>query len=286
MDVNDADRLMPKPEWSRKTFRDVPRVWTPLAVLGDSRLITLLSVAAALSSWYAVAELRLVSPLFLPHPRDVLVAGWEIVTVGYRGLLLIEHLRDSLWRLMSAYVLAIVTGVPLGLLSGYSSKVRAAVDWIIEFYRPLPPLSYYVVLVIWLGIENESKIALLYLAGLAPIYIASLEGVRNVPSDRVHVARCLGATNRDVFWRVVLPSCLPEIFTGLRVALGFTYTTLVAAEMVAAVSGVGWMVLDASKFLRGDVIFVGILVMGLTGLLLDRVVRAVDRVVVPWRGKS
>jgi taurine transport system permease protein len=96
----------------------------------------------------------------------------------------------------------------------------------------------------------------------------------------------LGATNRDVFWRVVLPSCLPEIFTGLRVALGFTYTTLVAAEMVAAVSGVGWMVLDASKFLRGDVIFVGILVMGLTGLLLDRVVRAVDRVVVPWRGKS
>ena len=284
--MSEADGVMPNAEFSKKTFLTFLSGALGRRLLGNGTHITLLSVTAALLGWYTVAELHLVSELFVPHPRDVLQAGWEVATVGYRGRPLIEHLRDSLWRLMSAYVLAIVTGVPLGLLSGYSSKVQAAVDWAIEFYRPLPPLSYYVVLVIWLGIENESKIALLYLAGFAPIYIASLEGVRNVPNDRIHVARCLGATNWQVFRRVILPSCLPDIFTGLRVALGFTYTTLVAAEMVAAVSGIGWMVLDASKFLRGDVIFFGILVMGLTGILLDRVLRVLDGLIIPWRGKG
>lgn len=251
-----------------------------------SRAVTASTVIGALLIWYGIAELRLVSDLFVPHPWRVAETAWEILVTGYRGRSLLQHLADSLWRIGVAYVLAAVTATPLGLLSGYVPRVQAAMDWLVEFYRPLPPLSYYVLLVIWLGIDDESKIALLYLAGFAPIYIASLEGVRGVNADRIYVAQCLGATKKQVFFHVILPSCLPDIFTGLRVALGFTYTTLVAAEMVAAVSGVGWMVLDAGKFLRSDVIFVGIFVMGLTGLALDRLVRIVERRVVPWRGKG
>jgi taurine transport system permease protein len=96
----------------------------------------------------------------------------------------------------------------------------------------------------------------------------------------------LGATRWQVFRHVILPSCLPDIFTGMRVSIGFTYTTLVAAEMVAATSGIGWMVLDASKFLRSDVIFMGNIVMGLTGIALDRLIRLAERRVVPWKGKA
>jgi len=254
-------------------------------VVGGERWITLGSVALVCLLWYATSEAHWVPELFLPGPGRVVEAAREILVEGYRGRSLWRHVLDSLGRLGAAYALAVVTGVPMGLLSGYVPKVRAAVDWLVEFYRPLPPLSYYVVLVIWLGIEDASKVALLYLAGFAPIYIATLEGVRNVHEDRIAVARCLGASPRQVFWQVVLPSCLPDIFTGLRVALGFTYTTLVAAEMVAAVSGIGWMVLDAGKFLRSDVIFLGIFMMAVTGMLFDRMIRWVDRRLVPWRGK-
>src|SRR5690606_16285025 len=108
---------------------------------------------------------------------------------------------------------------------------------------------------------------------------------RGVSEERIQGARSLGASRWQVFRYVLLPSCLPDIFTGMRVSIGFTYTTLVAAEMVAATSGVGWMVLDASKFLRSDIIFMGIIVMGLTGVALDRVIRVAERRLVPWKGK-
>ncbi|MDJ0708184.1 MAG: ABC transporter permease subunit, partial [Leptolyngbyaceae cyanobacterium MO_188.B28] len=147
-----------------------------------------------------------------------------------------------------------------------------------------PPLAYYTLLVIWLGIEDESKIALLYLAGFAPLYIAMVSGVRRVPRDRIHAALSLGASQWQVFTNIIFPSCLPELFTGLRTALGFMYTTLVAAEMVAAVSGIGWMVLDASKFLRSDIIFVGILIMGIIAIALDIGLRRLQDLCLPWIG--
>ncbi len=115
--------------------------------------------------------------------------------------------------------------------------------------------------------------------------IATSAGVRTVREDYINGARSLGASRRQVFRHIIFPACLPDIFTGLRVSIGFTYTTLVAAEMVAGVNGIGWMVLDASKFLQSDVIFVGIILMGITGVLLDWAVRAIERIVVPWRGR-
>jgi taurine transport system permease protein len=129
-------------------------------------------------------------------------------------------------------------------------------------------------------------VTLLYLAGFAPVYIASAAAVRKIRQDLIQGAYTLGASKRQVFWHVILPSCLPDIFTGLKTSLGVAYSTLVAAEMVAAVSGIGWMVLDASKFLRSDVIFVGIFVMGATGMLLDWGIRMLEEKLVPWRGKE
>jgi taurine transport system permease protein len=249
-------------------------------------LLTIATLLAIFVAWYAVARFQLVSELFVPHPIAVWQAFVEVLTEGYRGLSLVHHLLDSLYRVVMGFLLAVVTAVPLGLAIGYSPKVQAVFDPLIEFYRPLPPLAYYTLLVIWLGIENESKIALLYLAAFPPLSVAAMAGVRGVSAERIHGAQSLGAGRWQVFRYVIFPSCLPDIFTGMRVSIAFTYTTLVAAEMVAATSGVGWMVLDASKFLRSDVIFMGNIVMGLTGIGLDRLIRVTERRVVPWKGRA
>jgi len=249
-------------------------------------LLTALTLLSIFLAWYAIARFRVVSELFVPHPASVWEAFWDIATEGYRGGTLLHHLADSLYRVVAGFLLAVVTAVPLGLAIGYSTRVQAVFDPLIEFYRPLPPLAYYTLLVIWLGIENASKIALLYLAAFPPLSVSTMAGVRGVSQERIQGAQSLGASRWQVFRHVIFPSCLPDVFTGMRVSIAFTYTTLVAAEMVAATSGVGWMVLDASKFLRSDVIFVGNIVMGVTGIALDRLIRLAEGRIVPWKGKA
>ena len=243
------------------------------------------SVSVVLGIWLGVSELELLSELFVPRIPAVFRALTESLVSGYRGTTLLAHLGASLYRVLTGFLLAVITAVPLGLAMGYSKRLGAFFDPLIEFYRPLPPLAYYTILVLWLGIGDESKIALLYLAAFPPLSLSATSAVRGIRRERILGARSLGATPSQVFFHVILPSCLPEIFTGLRVAIGFTYTTLVAAEIVAATSGIGWMVLDASRFLRSDIVFMGILVMGVTGIALDRLIRFLERRIVPWKGK-
>ncbi|QSX09387.1 ABC transporter permease [Alkalibacter rhizosphaerae] len=248
------------------------------------KIITVVTWTVILLSWYLVTRFKLVSSTLFPSPMKVWDTFQSILQNGYNKISIWSHLGASFQRLFSAMGLAILTGVPLGLLSGYFSKVRAVIDSVVEFYRPLPPLAYYTLLVLWLGIDNESKIMLLFLAGFAPIYIACVSAVNNIKQDYLLSARSLGASQKQIFFKIVMPACLPEILIGVRTAMGFAYTTLVASEMVAATSGIGWMVLDASNFLKSDVIFVGILFMGATGILIDSGLKYIERKLVFWRG--
>lgn len=207
-------------------------------------------------------------------------------SAGYKGHTLLQHIGSSMHRLLTAFFWAFVIATPLGLISGFSSKVRAALEPIIEFYRPLPPLAYYTLLTLALVIENESKIALLFLACFAPIYVSCVSAVAKIKQDYILSAYTVGANKFQVFRYVIFPSCLADMFVGLRTAIGVAYTTLVAAEMVAATSGIGWMVLDAGNWFRNDVIFVGIIVMGITGLLIDFLLKLIEKKVVPWSGKD
>lgn len=261
--------------------------WAFLSKLSTTEgAISLASVLVILALWYLATALKWVDPLFLPAPAAVWSAFVEILRDGYKGSSLAFHIYQSMYRLGSALLLAIITAIPLGMLCGFLGPLRAALDPLIEFYRPLPPLAYYTLLVIWLGIENPSKIALLYLAAFAPLFIAVVAGVQRISLDRINGARSLGASGWQLFFYVIFPSCLPEIFTGLRTAIGVAYSTLVAAEMVAAVSGIGWMVLDASKFLRSDVIFVGIIIMGIIAVLIDAGIRWIQKTQLPWIGRE
>jgi taurine transport system permease protein len=252
----------------------------------EHKLISLAACLLIVLAWFLTSRLAGLSEIILPSPESVWRRLGRILDAGYKGHALAEHLGHSLRRLFIAYGLAIATAVPAGLLSGCLPRLRTALDPLISFYRPLPPLAYYTVLVLWMGIDDGSKVALLYLAGFWPLYISSVAGVARMRADYANGARTLGAGPLQIFLYVIFPVALPDIFTGLRTSLGFMYSTLVAAEMVAAVSGIGWMVLDASKYLQSDVIFLGIIVMGLTGIVLDAALNLAERKIVFWKGRE
>jgi taurine transport system permease protein len=249
-------------------------------------LISTLSVGFVLALWVIGGLLKWFNPVFVPSVTDVSDAFWDIWANGYKGYSLPYHIFSSLRRLFYAIILAFVTAVPMGLLAGRSRLFRAVIDPFIEFYRALPPLAYYTLLILWLGIEDLSKVVLLFLSGFAPLFIGTVFAVEKIPQDRINGARSLGANGFSLFVRVIFPSCLPDILTGLRTSVGICYATLVAAEMVAAVSGIGWLVLDSSKYLRFDIVYFGILIIGGVAVLIDSSIRFFIVKSAPWIGKE
>ena len=247
--------------------------------------VTAISVALVLAAWVAVTRAGLVRDLFLPGPADLWLGFRELVEEGYKGRTLPEHLGMSLLRVGAGFLTGALAGTALGLGMGVSPRLDAAAAPFVEFLRPLPQLAYLVLLIVWLGIGEASKITMLFLAALPVAAVAARDGVRNVPADRVRMALALGASRGQVFRHVVAPSALPEILTGARLALGIVYGTLIASEIIAGSSGIGWMILDAGRFLRSDYAFVGIIVIGLTGVLIDRLLLLLERRVVHWAGR-
>lgn len=250
----------------------------------DRRWLGALSVALVFLGWYLVNALALVPEFLLPGPREVLATFVDIVRNGYRETTLWQNSAATLWRCGAGFVLACLSGVPLGLAMGYSAKVRAACNYIIQFMRPLPPLSYLILLILWLGTGDGSKIALLYLTAFPIVASSAMAGVWTTKLQRIQAARSLGAGEWQIFRHVVFPSALPLIFTGARIALAAAFSTVVAAELMAATDGLGWMVFSASRFLRNDIIIIGILVLGVLGMALSKLLLMLDDAIVHWRG--
>lgn len=240
------------------------------------------TVATLVSLWWLATHLGWVDTLFLPSPEQLLVALQNLVSDGYVDATLWQHLFTSLARVLVAVCAAVLTAVPLGIAMGLSPTLNAAVDPLIEFYRPIPPLAYLPLMIIWFGIGELSKVLLIYFALFAPLLIATVSGVRRVDRARIQAVRCLGASNAQVVRHVILPSALPDILTGLRIALGVGWSTLVAAELIAANRGLGFMVQSAAQFLATDVVIVGILVIAAIALLIELGLRAVQRRFASW----
>ncbi|EPL5176899.1 taurine ABC transporter permease TauC [Klebsiella pneumoniae] len=253
-----------------------------------SRELTLsvATLAVLLAVWWAVAALQLISPLFLPPPGQVLqklitIAGLQ----GFMDATLWQHLAASLTRIVIALLAAVLIGVPVGIAMGLNSTVRGILDPLIELYRPVPPLAYLPLMVIWFGIGETSKILLIYLAIFAPVAMSALAGVKSAQQVRIRAARSLGASRAQVLWLVILPGALPEILTGLRIGLGVGWSTLVAAELIAATRGLGFMVQSAGEFLATDVVLAGIAVIAIIAFLLELGLRALQRRLTPWHGE-
>jgi taurine transport system permease protein len=239
-----------------------------------------------LALWWIVAELRVVSHLFLPTPVEVINAAVSIFQDGYANASLFEHVGASFLRIFTAAIIAITLGTPIGLLMGLNKWAKGVFDTPIEFYWPLPPLAYLPLMIIWLGIGETSKIALLALAMFAPIVLSAQAGVRSVSQERVNAALSLGATRFQLLREIVLPSALPEILTGIRISLGVGWGTLVAAELIAATRGIGYLIMSASHFLATDVVFVGIGIIAACAFAFTFAMRLLEAWLVPWKGQS
>jgi taurine transport system permease protein len=248
-------------------------------------LVSLVTILAALAVWAVVTHMGLVKPLFLPKLENIFAAFVDAVEGRIDGAPLTEHVAMSLVRVVSAFVLAALVGIPVGIATGLSPVLRAALDPFIEFYRPLPPLAYLPLVIIWFGIGETSKILLIFLACFAPVALAARAGVSAAAADQINAARALGASRRQVVQHVVLPAAMPDILVGLRIGMGVGWTTLVAAEMVAASTGIGQMVLNASNFLRTDIVLMGIFVIGFFATVFEFGMRWLERRLVPWKGK-
>lgn len=249
-------------------------------------LLSMLTVVAMLALWWIATHAGWVRPLFLPQPEAVAAAFAQVWSGSLDGTPLWEHLASSLMRVFGAFLLAAAIGIPVGLLMGASRIARGLLDPPIEFYRPLPPLAYLPLMVIWFGIGELSKILLIFLACFAPVALAARAGVLSASQDQINAARSMGASRLQVMLHVILPAALPDILVGLRIGMGVGWTTLVAAEMVAANAGIGQLVLNASNFLRTDVVVMGILLIGALACLFEFGMRALERVLVPWKGKG
>ena len=197
---------------------------------------------------------------------------------------LVRSAGASFYRVMMGFLLSAAVAIPLGLFMGTYPPVKHFFAPILDPLRFLPISALVPLFIVWFGIEETPKILLLFLAAFAPVAVGTEAGIRHVRRSWIDQALTLGAGRMYVFLHVMIPASLPQIFASVRLAVGFAFTTLVAAELVAATSGIGWMVLDASKFLRVDVIYVGIIAMGITALLVDRVIRLIENRVIPWRG--
>ena len=197
----------------------------------------------------------------------------------------LEHIFISTARVFGAFLLACLIGLPLGLAMGMSPLIRGIFDPPIEFYRPIPPLAYLPLMIIWFGIGETSKVLLIFLSVFAPVVLGARSGVKSAAIEQIHAAYSFGATRWQVMRHVILPSAMPEILTAMRVGIGFGWTTLVAAEMVAATSGLGYMVLSASQFLQTSVVIMGIFVIATIAFAFDLLMRFLERRLVPWKGR-
>ena len=252
---------------------------------GSSLAISISTVIGLFVAWFTVTNLGLIKPLFLPSPQAVWLQFYEYLTGAANDRPLWQHFLASILRVTVAFWAAFLTAVPVGIAMGMSRVARGIFDPPIEFYRPLPPLAYLPLIIIWFGIDEMPKVLLIYLACFAPLALAARSGMKSAAQEQINAAYSMGANYRQVILHVILPSALPEILVGMRIAIGFGWTTLVAAEMVAANVGLGQMVLNASNFLRTDIVIMGIIVIGVVAYLFDMFMRWVEHKLVPWKGR-
>ncbi len=233
-------------------------------------MISVISVLVFLLVWEIAVRAGLINPKYLASPTQV-VRGFfvKLYDPNPDGAVLGVHFISSLYIALTGYVAAVAIGIPLGLFMGYSTIFYKLVNPIFEIIRPIPPIAWIPLSVIWLGIGTAAKGFIIFLAAFVPCVINSYTGVHQTNPVLINVAKTCGASKWQIFRTVCIPSALPLAFTGLKVALGNSWSTLVAAELISATAGLGYMIQQGRSLVRPDIIIIGMLSIGITGALLS-----------------
>ncbi|MFD2610920.1 ABC transporter permease [Paenibacillus gansuensis] len=241
-------------------------------------LITGASFAAILAAWSLLSYLKLVNPIFLPTPVDVLTELIHLLgTAEYWG-----HIWISILRVSAGFALACVIGIPLGILAGTFKIGEAFIEPPMEFIRYMPAVAFIPLIMVWAGIGEWAKILLIFIGCFFQLVLMVADATRQVPKDLLQASFTLGAGRWKALETVLIPAIRPSLMSTLRLTLGWAWTYLVVAELVAVNSGLGYAIMKAQRFLNTDQIFVGIIVIGLLGLISDRIFAFLNRRLFPW----
>jgi NitT/TauT family transport system permease protein len=252
---------------------------------GHYTFISVASVAIALALWVVVTNVWVTGSDGFPSPQLMVRTFIDLVSTGYTGKPLMVHVLTSLSETLSGFALAIVLGIPTGLVIGYYRTASAVAMPFVDFMRPIPPISLVTIFVFYFGIGLGSKVALIFLTGFWFMILATTEGVRTIPQDYFRAAKSLGMQSRQIFRFVILPGSLPSILTGMRTTLSISWALVVAAELIASQAGLGYIITDASNFYKLPVVYVSVFLIATLGFIMDRIVVAINRRVLHWQGK-
>lgn len=241
-------------------------------------VLTLLPWLALLAAWYGVHYSGLINPALVPTPHAVAERFVELA----RGRLPLDILMST-QRVFIGVISGIALAVPIGFLLGWYRNVRTFIDPVINFFRALPPIALIPLVIVYFGVDELAKTVILFYASFFAGVIVMYEGISQISPIYVRVARTLGATDGEIFGKVIIPLAVPHMLTALRVALGVAWATLVASELIAAQQGLGALIQNAGSFFQLDIIYVGIICIGFIALVMDLALRAVARRFVSWQ---
>lgn len=247
------------------------RVSKSLSHRTSQAAISATAIALVLLGWEVLAWVF--QSNLIPSFSQVMSKGYELLATGE----LIEHTRASLIRIMAGFLIGSLVGAPLGLLMGVSTTARAALDPFVQFFRFIPAIAWLTPVVIWFGIGDTSKIIIIFYATVFTVAINAAVGVANIPENKIWAGLTLGANRGQIFRFIVLPAALPYVLTGMRLAMGYAFTGVVSAEMIASDEGLGFLIFNSRLWMATDAIFVAILVLGLLGWGCDYLFRYLMR---------
>ncbi len=240
--------------------------------------LAILGLLLPLGLWWLLSSGESVDKVFLPSPIDV----WRRLMLWYQEDDLLADAWISIYRVSAGFLLSAVIALPLALLIGTFRPVQALLEPLTDFIRYMPAVAFIPLVMLWVGIDEGSKIAIIWIGTFFQMVLMMSEDVRRVPMAQIEAAQTMGATRGETIRLVIFQSAKPALLDTLRVTMGWAWTYLVVAELVAANSGLGYSILKAQRFLQTDKIFVGILLIGLIGLVMDQTFRLIHRKAFPW----
>ncbi|MDR0699839.1 MAG: ABC transporter permease [Tannerella sp.] len=228
--------------------------------------------------WELCSDLGLAKSTLLPPPSLIFSTFIDLLLSGE----LFHHLGISIWRVLQGYVIGAFSGILIGVLCGLFKRIDTSLSLVLGFLRPIPVIAWVPVFILWMGIDEASKITVIAIGSFWPVLVNVIDGIRHVDKKYLEVARILEKNNWQILTKVIFPSALPNIFTGLRVGIGIAWMCVVGAELIAASSGIGYLIMYARELLQSDVMYVGVFSIGLTGFLIDKLLRLIERKLLKW----
>ena len=241
--------------------------------------ISAISIVVFVGIWELATRFGLIDPIFLPSPSAV----FERAVRTFENGALVANVLASTRRVMVGFLMSVLVSIPLGLVLGTSRRACAVFDPIISLLRPLPSMSWIPLSLLWFGITETQKYSIVFMGTIAPALLYVIDATRNVDNVLILAARNMGASRIQVMWHVILPASLSQIIIGFKIILGLAWTCVISAELIAAKEGLGFMIMNGKEFFQTDTVVLGMVLISLTVLVFDAVLRRIERRILAWK---